>query len=160
MAKLNTPHTAGRTALRTHEGAPAQRITPLQTLRRSVMACLLWEQTFYEDGKAIADRIAELVAQVDPLEVSKLALRARNSLYLRHVPLLLCRELARHGKLHGETLNGSNYTLTCEVRQGYVSEASPGTLIATLTSPAISGDTLQTDTYTLSAAEANAIKLV
>ena len=29
--------------LRTHEGAPARIITPEQTLRRSVLSCMLWE---------------------------------------------------------------------------------------------------------------------
>jgi hypothetical protein len=47
--------------VRTHEGAVAKRITPVQELRRSVMACMLWENSFYESGKTIADRIEELV---------------------------------------------------------------------------------------------------
>ena len=40
---------------KTHEGAPARRLTPLETLRRSVLACLLWEDAFYEDGEQIGD---------------------------------------------------------------------------------------------------------
>ena len=38
------------TALRTHEGAPAVEISAEAQLRRSVLACLLWENQFYEDG--------------------------------------------------------------------------------------------------------------
>ncbi len=44
-----------------------------------------------------------------------------------------------------------------ELRQGYVSEGSQGTLIATLTGAAIDTTTLTTQTYTLSAAEADNI---
>ena len=97
--------------IRTHEGAPARRITPTQELERSVMACLLFESQFYESGIDIADRIKDLVERVDPTEVAQIAIRARNEMYLRHVPLLLVRELARrtigstHPNLVGNTLN-------------------------------------------------------
>jgi len=40
----------------THEGGRARRFTPEQELRRSLMNCLLWEDQFYEDGVAIAER--------------------------------------------------------------------------------------------------------
>lgn len=89
---------------RTHEGAPAKRITSAQQLRRSVLSCLLWEREFYEDGVSIANRIAELVPKVDKVLVADLAIQARTEFKLRHVPLLLCRELARHGSLRAETL--------------------------------------------------------
>ena len=59
MARLNVMklgHLAS--GLRTHEGAPARHITPELHLRRSVSACLLWEDQFYEDGVDIAGRIA------------------------------------------------------------------------------------------------------
>lgn len=79
----------------THEGAIAKRITPTQELRRSVMACLLWEDAFYESGQSIADRIAALVAVVPPDEVTKIAIEARTAMKLRHVPLLLARALAK-----------------------------------------------------------------
>ena len=46
---------------RTHEGAPARTISTELQLRRSVLACLLWENQFYENGVEIAGRIAELV---------------------------------------------------------------------------------------------------
>lgn len=81
------------TAVFTHEG-PGARITPLQTLRRSVLACLLWEDGFYEDGVSIAERIRTLAGQVDPNKVAELALEARHVHHLRHVPLLLLVALA------------------------------------------------------------------
>ena len=52
---------------------------------------------------------------------------------------------------------GANYIGSVEIRQGYVSEASLGTLIVTLASAAISGTTLQVDSVTLSTAQAGAI---
>jgi hypothetical protein len=57
---------------------------------------MLWEDEFYEDGVQIAGRIRELVPKVDAAKVAALALEARESQKLRHVPLLLVREMARH----------------------------------------------------------------
>lgn len=93
--------------LRTHEGAPARHIRPDMQLRRSVLACLLWESQFYEDGVEIAGRIRELVPKVEPAKVAALAVEAREKMKLRHAPLLLVREMARlasHRVLVGETL--------------------------------------------------------
>jgi hypothetical protein len=83
-------------AITTHEGAPARHVPAYAQLRRAVCSCLLWESQFYEDGTAIADRIRDLVPQCTPAEVAALAIEARESYKLRHVPLLLVRELARH----------------------------------------------------------------
>lgn len=80
----------------THEGALASRITPIQQLRRSVMVCMLFEDNFYEDGISIAQRIKELVHTCSMDDVAALAIEARTKMKLRHVPLLLARELARH----------------------------------------------------------------
>ncbi len=92
---------------KTHEGGPAKTITPELQLRRSVLACMLWEDQFYEDGVEIAGRIAELVPKVKAEAVADLAVEAREATKLRHVPLLLVREMARHAThraLVGETL--------------------------------------------------------
>lgn len=91
MAQVNIPQPRPLT----HEGAPARIITDEQELRRSVLACLLWEDTFYESGLDIADRIKDLCTKVDPRTIAFLAVEARNKQHLRHVPLLLTRELAR-----------------------------------------------------------------
>jgi hypothetical protein len=80
----------------THEGAPARKISPLLELRRSVMSCLLWEDSFYESGETIASRIARLVAECHPADVAQAAIDARSKMNLRHVPLLLVSEMARH----------------------------------------------------------------
>jgi 60 kDa SS-A/Ro ribonucleoprotein len=91
----------------THEGAPARHISAELQLRRSVLACLLWENQFYEDGVEIAGRIRELVPKVESAKVASLAVEARTKMKLRHAPLLLVREMARHAthrKLVTETL--------------------------------------------------------
>lgn len=84
--------------VRTAGGAPAfPHLTPMQQLRRSVLSCLLWESEFYESGQSIGARIEELAAQVNPGELAALAVEARTEFNLRHVPLLLTAELAKHG---------------------------------------------------------------
>lgn len=103
MATLNTRTRSP--ALRTHEGAPAKRIGSEAQLRRSVMACLLWEDQFYEDGTSIADRIAMGVAAVPQDVAASIAIEAREKMHLRHVPLLVVREMARRGGgIVGDTL--------------------------------------------------------
>lgn len=100
---VNTP----RDPVYTAPGARAAHINPEQQLRRSVMSCLLWEDEAYEDGQSVASRIIELVPQVKPEIVAEMALSARESMKLRHVPLLLAREMARydsHKALVAETL--------------------------------------------------------
>jgi hypothetical protein len=96
MARLNIMKLAHLAGVRTHEGAPARKISPELQLRRSVLACLLWENQFYEDGVEIAGRIAELVPKVEAEKVAALAIEARDRMKLRHAPLLLVREMARH----------------------------------------------------------------
>ncbi len=79
----------------THEGAKATNIPPLAQLERSVLSCLLWEDEFYEGGQTIARRIAGLVKEVPAADVARVAVRAKTDMRLRHVPLLLARELLR-----------------------------------------------------------------
>jgi len=106
---LKLSHLAERRVFepRTHEGGRAAKITPEQALRRSVLSCMLWEDEFYEDGEQIAGRIRLLVPFVAAEKVAALAVEARERMKLRHAPLLLVREMARHAthrQLVGETL--------------------------------------------------------
>jgi len=94
MARLNLLNL--NFGARTHEGAPARNISPELQLRRSVLACLLWEGQFYEDVVEIAGRIAELVPKVAAEKVAALAVEGRERMNLRHAPLQLVREMARH----------------------------------------------------------------
>src|SRR5882724_2281543 len=94
MARKNTK--AVVEAKQTHEGAPAYpHLSPLQKLRRSTLANFLWEDTFYEDGEAIADRIRGQAELVTPDDLAALAIEARKRFNMRHVPLLLLAVLAR-----------------------------------------------------------------
>jgi hypothetical protein len=105
MAKLNV--WKRMFPVRTHEGAVAQKVDAKSELRRTVLTCLLWEDTFYEKGSDIAKRIAALAAENKPEVVAALAREARGKMQLRHAPLSLTRELARRkgaGPLVAETL--------------------------------------------------------
>lgn len=81
----------------THGGAPAfAHQTPQAMLERAIMSCMLWEDTFYESGVSIAERIKELCAKVPVRDICALAVRAREEGKLRHAPLLLLSEAARY----------------------------------------------------------------
>ena len=83
----------------THNGARAERNSAFDQLRRTVMTCMLWEDRFYENGEAVAERIKRLVHSVNLHEAATIAMYARNEMKLRHVPLLIVREMARHPQL-------------------------------------------------------------
>jgi 60 kDa SS-A/Ro ribonucleoprotein len=87
VLKQPVPLTAG--------GAVASRINKEQELRRTVASCMLWEDTFYESGVSIADRIKTLIPDCRPAFVAACAYEARTKMNLRHVPLLIVREMAR-----------------------------------------------------------------
>jgi hypothetical protein len=93
MARLNVA--VNNPVVLTHEGARADMIKPEAALRRTLLTCLLWEDTFYESGDNIAKRLASYVPLVSPHAVASLAVQARNQFKLRHAPLFLIRELAR-----------------------------------------------------------------
>jgi 60 kDa SS-A/Ro ribonucleoprotein len=97
--QINAP--VRRPVASTHEGAPARTLTPEHELQRSVMACMLWEDSFYESGQDIAARLSGLIAKCKPEFVAGLAVTAREAMKLRHAPLLLVREMARlHSHKH------------------------------------------------------------
>ena len=86
--KVSYPH------IKTGGGAAAANISDLLQLKRSVMACMLWEDTAYEGGVRIADKIKETIAKVKPRDVVNLAILAREDMKLRHVPLYMARCMA------------------------------------------------------------------
>ena len=91
--KLNTAVLAP--PIHTHEGGKATPTDAFHNLKRSVLTCMLWEDTFYEKGSDIAQRIADLIPQVKPEQVAALACEARDRMNLRHVPLFLLSELSK-----------------------------------------------------------------
>ncbi len=73
-------------------------------LVRLVLTNLLWQDQFYVDGETTAQIIADSVRETTTEFVSKLAIAARTKFKLRHVPLLLVRELAKLGSLKAPIL--------------------------------------------------------
>lgn len=104
MSKVNVKRSS---PLVTHEGGPAREINAFWNLKRSLMACMLWEDTFYEEGVEISKRIKKLVKEVKPEEAKNLAIEARENMKIRHAPLWVIRAMAQlpeHKKLVAETL--------------------------------------------------------
>ena len=92
--KTNTKGSGSAERLRSGGIAAAQ--SDEMQLRRAVMTCLLWEKAAYESGSEIIANIQALVPRVAPQIVSQIAMAARHMQKLRHVPLLLCREMLRY----------------------------------------------------------------
>lgn len=87
-----------------HEGCNVRASTSEAKLRRMVLASMLFEDQFYIDGVSHYETVKQLVTQCDPKVVQLLAVEAREKLNLRHIPLMLARELARVGDLPAEVL--------------------------------------------------------
>ena len=85
-------------------GTRVSKINAERQLKRITLAAMLWEKQFYLDGKSHVELVKDLVTKVAPEKVSALAEEARTKFKLRHVPLLLARELARNGKLQAQAL--------------------------------------------------------
>lgn len=73
-------------------------------LRRMTLANMLWENQFYIDGVKNVDILKNAVGKVAPARVQEIALEAREKFKLRHVPLMLMRQLAAVGKLEAKAL--------------------------------------------------------
>lgn len=93
-------------AIHTHEGGIASRTSPLNELRRSVLACMLFEGTFYESGTDIATRIQDLSKKVTAEQLSALAIEARTVYRIRHASLWLVIAMIKHhqGKIVADTI--------------------------------------------------------
>lgn len=86
--KINTP--APDTF--THGGAKAAHASLYEQLKRTVLACMLFEDNFYEDGKTCAQRIEELCSKCTKRQILDLATLASDKYLLRHIPLKLIVE--------------------------------------------------------------------
>jgi len=82
--------------LTTAEGAPAHRIGPEQQLRRTALACMLWEDNFYVDGVTVAETVSHCVMKLSPNKCADIAVEARWKNKLRHAPLWIVREMFTH----------------------------------------------------------------
>ena len=97
MASINAVRKA--VPVKTAEGANGFKGSNEQQLRRLAMCCLLWEDNFYLDGQHVATLIAELVHKTPLAKCAEIAIEAREQSKLRHLPLLIVREMARHPTL-------------------------------------------------------------
>src|SRR3990167_3910515 len=92
---MQTNAASAKLKLTTYEGGIAVGQRPLRELERAVATCLLWENTFYEKGSEIGERIADLCQQVTAEELAALATKARTDWKLRHAPLWLLVQLIK-----------------------------------------------------------------
>ena len=77
-----------------HEGALAYKMSAEAELYAAVCTMAL-QPKFYETTPQQIDRIVNLIKQVSPEFVAKLAIYARREMFLRSVPMLLIVELAK-----------------------------------------------------------------
>lgn len=91
MAKTNVK----QATVFTHEGAPSVSVSATKELRRTVMANMLFENTFYESGIDSATRMADLIKRVPFSDAAQICIDAREKFKLRHAPLFLVREILR-----------------------------------------------------------------
>ena len=83
----------------------AKPLSDYESLKRSVMACLLWEDNFYEDGESVADRIARYMGNVTPEQAISVLEEAKFDNKLRHVPLYLMVLMAKRGILKADEVS-------------------------------------------------------
>ena len=83
-------------------GNQTRELTSYEKLQRSAINCLLWEDTFYEDGESIADRIKTYMKQVTPEQARSVLKEAKVNNKLRHMPLFLLVNMAKNGYLTAE----------------------------------------------------------
>lgn len=105
MSSLNKSAYRQNARAMTPAGTVVRGISAEKQLVRMTLANMLWEDQFYVDGKKSAELIADLVKKVDAKFVSNLAIMARTQFKMRHIPLLLTRELARTSRLAADVLN-------------------------------------------------------
>lgn len=103
MTRFNST-AVGRNTTTNHEGYKAYKMGSEMELYTLVCTCAL-SNKFYESADTRLDRLRSLVKEVDPLFVARLAVYAREKMYLRTIPLVLTVELA---KIHsGDSLVSS-----------------------------------------------------
>lgn len=96
MAQMNKGRVTQKT--HTHEGAVAMRESPFKALERVLFAHLLWEDSFYIDGKTAADNLTEAVRKAtaaDPLATMSTIMKARTEMNIRHASLLAALEFSK-----------------------------------------------------------------
>lgn len=91
-----------------YEGAKAYKLTPEMELYSAVVTAGL-SDNFYEKSDTRLARMQELMLKNNPEYVAKLAVYARNEMYMRSVPMVLAVELAKANSgnaVVSKTVNG------------------------------------------------------
>jgi 60 kDa SS-A/Ro ribonucleoprotein len=98
MSKLNPTRVDSRfdTENTLPGGMGAAKQDAEHRLRRVVLACLLWEDLFYESGQENSESIESLIPLVNPVAVADLAIECRLQQKLRHVPLFMALEMVKY----------------------------------------------------------------
>lgn len=95
-------------AVTNYEGAKAYAMTPEMELYSAVVTAGL-SDTFYEKADSRLSRIQDLMLKNDPEFIARLAVYARNDMYMRSIPMVLTVELAKLNSGNGlvaKTVNG------------------------------------------------------
>ncbi len=80
--------------VKNYEGVKAYRISPEMELYTAVVTAGL-NDSFYESSDNRLDRIRKLMSGTDPAFVARLAVYARQQMYLRSIPMVLAVEMAK-----------------------------------------------------------------
>ncbi len=102
MSRFNVS-TKDQNVTTNYEGAKVYKISPEMELYTAICTASL-QNKFYESTDNFIQRLRNLLNQVDSNFAQKLAVYAREQMYLRSIPLVICVELAKQGKLNSVTV--------------------------------------------------------
>lgn len=85
-----------------HEGGKVVKATNLGMFKRTCLSCLLWEDTFYESGEDIFDRIVSLSKELSTSDIKEVMYEAKLKQNIRHLPLLLLTIIAERRELKAD----------------------------------------------------------
>lgn len=88
----------------TYENAIASNISYEEQLRRTVMAAILWEDNFYEDGITVSNRIKDLIGKVDKETALNILFEAKFENKLRHIPLFMIVHMLKYNYICSEDI--------------------------------------------------------
>lgn len=96
--KLNKPGQIQKVF--THEGGRSSVISPEQRLLRLTCCCLLWEDSFYVDGKTLSEQIEAVAEEVSVKTLTTQAINLKEKNNLRHIPLFIASLIIEKHKRH------------------------------------------------------------
>ncbi len=103
-----------------------QNLTNFQLLERSTMSTLLWEDSFYEDGISVNERIRDLItlcySEGRFKDIIALIKKVKFDMKLRHTPLFMIRCLVRLVKELEEKKEISSLLIKCITRADDITE--------------------------------------